>query len=115
MDKKIKEKWLEALRSGKYVQGEGVLRNGDDEYCCLGVLCEVAGAECSKEPVYAGSDLLIPRYRFTYKGDSQTELLPLLLSNELGIGKDAHSTLTTMNDNQGKTFKQIADWIEENL
>ncbi len=37
MDKKLKAKWVKALMSGKYKQGEGCLRLGD-EYCCLGVL-----------------------------------------------------------------------------
>jgi hypothetical protein len=36
----IKEKWLTALRSGKYVKGTGRLCGGN-KYCCLGVLCEV--------------------------------------------------------------------------
>ena len=41
----ILNKWLKALRSGKYQQtSEGVLRMGDSKsYCCLGVLCKVQG------------------------------------------------------------------------
>lgn len=37
MNKDVKEKWVTALRSGKYKQGQGCLRRGDD-HCCLGVL-----------------------------------------------------------------------------
>lgn len=37
-----KQAWIDALRSGKYVQGDGWL-NKFDTHCCLGVLCEVAG------------------------------------------------------------------------
>lgn len=40
--KTLRERWLEALRSGNYKQGRGVLRNKEDEFCCLGVLCDVA-------------------------------------------------------------------------
>jgi len=36
----IKEKWLEALRGGEYKKGKHHLLN-NNEYCCLGVLCEV--------------------------------------------------------------------------
>lgn len=36
----IKRRWLKALRSGKYKQGTGSLRDGDG-FCCLGVLCDV--------------------------------------------------------------------------
>lgn len=42
MDIETKTKWIEALKSGKYVQGTGQLyRNG--KHCCLGVLGEVVG------------------------------------------------------------------------
>lgn len=38
-------KFVEALRSKRFRQGHGALhrmRQGSDEYCCLGVACEVA-------------------------------------------------------------------------
>jgi hypothetical protein len=45
----IKERWIEALESGKYRQTQGHLQVKDgadseyrDGYCCLGVLCELA-------------------------------------------------------------------------
>ncbi|NBQ68164.1 MAG: hypothetical protein EBU46_04735, partial [Nitrosomonadaceae bacterium] len=45
MKAEIKQRWLNALRSGKYKQGEGSLRQLDNEgkpqYCCLGVLCDL--------------------------------------------------------------------------
>lgn len=41
MHEKIKREWIEALRSGKYEQGKGSLRDGD-KFCCLGVLCDIA-------------------------------------------------------------------------
>lgn len=42
----VKEKWLKALRSGEYKQGRNTLYNPDtDQYCCLGVLCELAFQE----------------------------------------------------------------------
>ena len=42
MDADLKAKWLEALRSGKYEQTQGTLRDGD-AFCCLGVLCDLTG------------------------------------------------------------------------
>lgn len=42
--KAIKSEWLEALKSGKYIQGTTSLRNienGITKHCCLGVLCEI--------------------------------------------------------------------------
>lgn len=45
LTKKLKAKWLEALKSGKYIQGTGALQKKDkhDEitHCCLGVLCDI--------------------------------------------------------------------------
>lgn len=42
MNKKIKEDWVKALRSGEYAQGKGELHNKEDNtFCCLGVLCDL--------------------------------------------------------------------------
>lgn len=38
MNKRIMKKWVKALKSGKYKQGEGALKNRAGGYCCLGVL-----------------------------------------------------------------------------
>lgn len=37
----LRKRWVAALRSGKYEQGQSCLRSGGDEYCCLGVLCDI--------------------------------------------------------------------------
>lgn len=36
LKKSDKKKWVKALRSGEYIQGNGTLFY-DDKYCCLGV------------------------------------------------------------------------------
>jgi len=41
MNKRIKKKWIKALRSGKYKQGKMVLHSTDNKFCCLGVLCDL--------------------------------------------------------------------------
>lgn len=43
MNSVIKMKWLNALRSGQYNKGNTVLRNKNNSYSPLGVLCEVTG------------------------------------------------------------------------
>lgn len=40
LNPEIKKKWVKALRSGKYNQCDGQLRQGDT-FCCLGVLCDL--------------------------------------------------------------------------
>ena len=44
MDKKLKAKWIKALKSGKYKKGDGALKKKVERrytYCCLGVLCDI--------------------------------------------------------------------------
>jgi hypothetical protein len=41
----VKAKWVAALRSGEYTQGKNSLRNIDDSFCCLGVLCDLYSKE----------------------------------------------------------------------
>lgn len=42
MNPEIGERWVAALLSKKYPQGRDVLRTQKSEYCCLGVLCDLA-------------------------------------------------------------------------
>lgn len=49
MDKKLKAKWIKALRSGKYSQSMGMMYEPETAgFCCLGVLCSVAGAKLNQ-------------------------------------------------------------------
>lgn len=43
--KPILDKWLEALRSGKYQQGHHYLKDKNGGYCCLGVLQHILSGE----------------------------------------------------------------------
>lgn len=101
MDSAIKAKWVAALRSGKYQQGQNYLRH-DGEYCCLGVLCDLIDPAAWKQ---------------TGEGKSEwhgaRSLFPLEAAARIGIGRHIH--LLTMNDEENKSFAEIADWIEQNL
>jgi hypothetical protein len=98
------QKWVDALRSGKYQQAQGHLRNGDS-FCCLGVACDISGIGTWTESGYS-----INHYG-SYK------LLPKEVRNWLGLkdisGSYGATHLAWEND-QGKTFEQIADLIEAN-
>jgi len=97
---KFKEKWLKALRSGEYKQGEGYLLI-NNTLCCLGVGCKV---------------LNIPDKNINNWG-SPSKGLDKRIPNYLigGRGNEYIDELMEMNDNDGKSFKQIANWIEANL
>lgn len=98
MDAELKAKWTAALRSGEYKQGKGQLRDGRGKFCCLGVLCNVASMQISKN----GESPIVGGIENDYRG----AFVPL-------IG-EKYFDLYLMNDN-GKSFPEIADYIETNL
>jgi hypothetical protein len=96
MDAEIKRKWVEALRSGKYEQTQGRLHLAG-AHCCLGVLCSVRGMKIGF------NDQVI-------HGGVPAGYEPL---HEL-VGDKACVKLADMNDH-GKSFAEIADYIEKHL
>lgn len=125
MDADIKQRWVDALRSGDYTQASGALRrpypDGETAYCCLGVLCAIQ-PDRYEVPVPSG------RYpNFARKSDhTPLDSHALLARDGSWTGsrirmpyKDeptAHERmkLAGMND-KGESFDTIADYIEENL
>jgi len=105
MNSELKAKWVEALRSGDYAQGLRALRKGNS-FCCLGVLCDVMGAEWDK-----GEDDL----NATLNGEKQDYYLAPEALAAVGMTDKEQEVLYGMNDNEGKTFPEIADYIEANL
>jgi hypothetical protein len=101
MDAELKAKWVEALRSGKYKQTKNRLQR-DGKFCCLGVLCEVAGLSSKIE-----EDGKV--YYTTAAGSQLGFSLP---AGEFGFSMAIQNALTDMNDH-GKRFKTIANWIEK--
>lgn len=89
--KKRYEKWLKALRSEKYEQCTGTLRQGPKTkrtYCCLGV----AATACIG-PMAGYSKI---QDHFSYSDQEQHKLISL-------------------NDSKGKNFKFIANYIEKSV
>lgn len=57
MNPKVKKAWLKALRSGEYKQGRSALVDKDNNFCCLGVLCNLhAEANPGMEGAYYDED-----------------------------------------------------------
>lgn len=92
MNKRIKAKWLKALRSGKFKQTRALLKDEQGGYCCLGVLYECRGVKIRK-----GADF-----------PSETFL------NECNLPRSEAEDLAIKNDN-GSSFNEIADYIQEFL
>ena len=116
MNADIKAKWVAALRSGKYAQGQFKLRDLSNRFCCLGVLCDINNSKRWKkeEHIYNfdGVGLMPDRAVCEWAGfssaiDGSREIPCVTIDGYL-------DTLTNHND-AGKTFAQIADAIEEQL
>lgn len=116
MNERVKKLWIEALTSGEYEQGKGVLRDGDT-FCCLGVLCDLHRKEVGGE-----WELLFETSRFYYH---QTDsILPETVAAWAGLPhlnptvavpfRDSEIGLSYFND-KGTPFPEIAKLIEANL
>ena len=105
-----KEKWVNALRSGKYKQTRGNLQDGDG-FCCLGVLCDLVDSEAWEEVElcsirsFLGADT-------DGRGFAVSDMPPP--SVLLTTGLEDPSIYATLNDEDKYTFEQIADEIEAN-
>lgn len=102
MNTTIKKAWIAALRSGRYKQGRGFLKNPDGARCCLGVLCAVR---------HVGVD------RVKRWGD---EYLSYTFLKRVGLTPEQEKDLATLNDEWSKgghinPFPIIADYIQKNL
>jgi hypothetical protein len=104
----LRARWIEALRSGRYKQGRGRLRDGD-AYCCLGVACEVSGLGTWRRHDDGRGDVYATPTGILYGW------LPRGLRDELGLDENTQSKLMQLNDDEGRTFAEIADWYEENV
>lgn len=105
MKTEYKQKWIDALRSGKYKQGRGILKTVDGEFCCLGVLCDV----------YNNEGWVTTSSFYEYNGFRFRSSLSYDISKLFDLTNSIEDVLIYMNDTEEKTFEQIADWIEVNL
>lgn len=119
MNKELGTKWCAALRSGKYQQGMGTLRQGVNleggpKFCCLGVLVQ---------------EDLVPEYIPDSTEDEERNLLSVTnkefqllrrgnLDSEqreaLEITLKDQEKFINLNDQERLTFEEIAGFIEEN-
>ncbi len=122
MNQQIKQLWMTALQSGKYEKGTRYLRNTLDEFCCLGILCDIFKEETGKGEWHKNGTL----YEFKIGSESVYTMLPFSVSDWAGI-KDTSGELKTplvsklsvqaedealweLNDT-GYTFNEIANVI----
>lgn len=113
--KEYADLWVEALRSGQYEQAQKQLRSIDNKFCCLGVLCELVGIRAHLE---------INQNRMSYYHyEGNSDFLPNSVKTTVGmaslnggviiLSEGIVTNLADLNDD-GKTFAEIADIIEQN-
>ncbi len=113
MKKSIKKAWVAALRSGEYKQGTGQLRNKRNEFCCLGVLCNL---HAQAHPEIAANQTDSTRYLYssTYPMKEVRDWAGVEATGGRVVINGKTKTLEWHNDN-GCTFAEIADAIEAQL
>src|SRR5579863_4017381 len=99
MNQEFKAKWIAALRSDKYKQGQRVLRNKKNEFCCLGVACDLYDP-CLWQPI---SDLQENKDYIYYSDHIFYAVLPEKIGQEIGLDDHAQEKLAEMNDS-GASF-----------
>jgi hypothetical protein len=104
MDAELKRKWVEALRSGKYRQGQRNLKTPDGAYCCMGVCLDAVCTGAWDGGMYMEDG-----------GRIHGGYLNPDFCGRVGLPRAEVFVLARMNDEEGKTFAQIADHIEANL
>ena len=102
--------WIQALRSGKYKQGQLVLHNlSNDSYCCLGVACALFAEQLNLTTTHTEYCVKYDRYS-SYLPDAVAELLQL--RDQYGSSKKNSTSLVLLNDINKYSFDQIADELE---
>jgi hypothetical protein len=131
-DKALIANWIVALRSGYYKQVQSKLYDEcADGYCCLGVLCKVAGAnfedfDTGEEDVWDDSTIKWENRPIKDGANlalNDDELLDPDFMESIGIPDNIASHLVDMNDGniwdetlgdtKKYTFLEIADYIEK--
>ena len=99
MNRELMKKWIAALRSGEYAQGKDYLyhpdENGDEAYCCLGVLQAIE-----------------PRIEQNHDGDEILDDASLAEFLGVGLGDGFDQTRYAHMNDQGVRFPHIADVLE---
>lgn len=145
MNAEIKKRWVEALKSGVYVKGKGRLLSRGNEYCCLGVLCELASKDgIGTWEVNPNLQDEAPRFR-TSRGEMSESTLPTQVVEWAGLdttqeswsplapvkgsnplisarkmqqemgGFETAGSLAELNDYSSMTLAEIGDVIEAEL
>ena len=123
MNQEIKQKWIEALRSGSYSQTKQQLKK-ENSFCCLGVLCDLYLKENNQDWVIQGNDagVIVHDEEEYYMPLIEVAVLPEKVYTWAGLDEENPEVeyaeqimpISDVND-LGRSFKEIASIIEHQL
>ncbi len=105
MNPRVKKLWVDALRSGKYKQGDTrALVDGHDRWNPFGVLIDVGF-----ETTWTFDEI-----HDCWVCDDAMALMPMWYAREAGLNWNDESIIGAMHMHK-TSFKEIAEWIDKNL
>lgn len=115
----LKQRWVKALRSGEYNQGDEYLCDSYNNFCCLGVLADIEydgdWIKDNKSDVWGlrGTNRQEPETNIGFENICK-HFLPTNFANKCGLSIETQEDLADLNDS-GDSFETIAEWIDCNL
>ena len=119
-----RNRWSEALKSGKYLQDVAFLRQrvyteenvAEDRYCCLGVACEiymkeVEGSGCKWGRLNTLTDHSRWMPFVNPQGREESQMMPPEVADYFGVSGGEADELVGLNDDQFISFDEIAEAI----
>lgn len=100
-----REAWYADLLFGKYKQGQGWLRDGNDRHCCLGVLCRTLHPD--------ESAWVVNNTHFVFDGIFST-MPPLKLLQQVGLSTTGMHSLMSKNDSGEWSFADLVTNMQTN-
>lgn len=119
MNKEIADKWVAALKSGKYSQGTEYLHHmdydGTETFCAVGVLCDVIDPTGWKKNAIDEdeSEFIFAHHGYQHGIDDE-------IFEECGFRGNPKEPecpiheIYKMNDDERVSFTEIAEYIEQN-
>lgn len=119
MKPEVKKQWVDALKSGEYLQTTGCLleqkSDGDCAFCAVGVLVDMYVRSHNAEWQFDEED------GFGYMNGYYMTMPPEVLEwagisfDECHLIEWGDGSVVHLNDNEQESFEAIAGFIEENL
>ncbi len=113
MNTVAKERLLHALKSGNYKEGKGVLRTTNNEYCCLGVACDITKQETELDWNFIDEEQEEDTYTH-WEFYNNEEYMPRKVAEYWGIDPETQKHLASLNDSNDN-WDKVIEYIEKEL